>query len=62
MALVIKNPPVNAGDERDGGSIPGLGGSLGGGHGTPLYCSCLENPIDRAAWWATVHEITKSQA
>ena len=38
----------------------GLGGSPGGGHGNPLQCSCLETPVDRGAWWATVHGITKS--
>ena len=41
--------------------IPGLGRSLGGGHENPLQYSCLENPMDREAWWATVHGITKSQ-
>ena len=45
----------------DLGSIPGLGRSLGGGHGNPLQYSCLENPKDRRAWWATVHGVTKSQ-
>ena len=43
------------------GSIPGLGRSPGGGHGNPLQYSCLENPIDRGAWWATVHGVAKSQ-
>ena len=42
-------------------SIPGLGRSLGGGHGNPLQYSCLENPMDRGAWWATVHRVAKSQ-
>ena len=51
---VVKNPPANAGDIKDMGSIPGLGRSLGGGHGNPLH-SCLENPMDREAWWAIVH-------
>ena len=46
---------------RDAGLIPGLGRSLGGGHGNPLQCSCIENPKDRGAWRATVHEVTKSQ-
>ena len=55
MALVAKNPPANAGDRRDVGSIPGLGRSPGEGHGNPLQYSCLENPMDRGAWWATVH-------
>ena len=43
------------------GSIPGLGQSSGGGHGNPLQYSCLENPMDRGAWWATIHGVTKSQ-
>ena len=61
VALVVKNPPANAGDIRDVASIPGLGRSPGGGHGNPLQCSCLENPMDRGAWQATVHRIAKSQ-
>ena len=44
VALVVKNPPANAGDIRDEGSTPGLGRSPGGGHGNPLQYSCLENP------------------
>ena len=44
VALVVKNLPANAGDIRDSGSIPGLGRSPGGGHGSPLQYSCLENP------------------
>ena len=56
--LVVKNPPANAGDM---GSIPVLGRSLGGGHGNSLQSSCLENPMDRGAWWATDHRVTKSQ-
>jgi len=59
--LVVQNPPVNAGDIRDAGSIPGSGRSLGGRHGNPLQCSCLENPMDREAWWAIVHRVAKSQ-
>ena len=59
---VVKNPPANAGDVRDAGLIPGSGRPPGGGHGYPLQYSCLENPMDRAAWWATVHRVTKSQA
>ena len=55
VALVVKNSPANAEEVRDLGSIPGLGRSPGGGHGNPLQYSCLENPIDRGAWWATVH-------
>ena len=61
MALVVKNLPASAGDIRNMGSIPGLGRFLGGGHGNPLQYSCLENPMDRRAWWVTVHRITKSQ-
>ena len=52
VVLVVKNPPANAGDVRDMGSIPGLRRSPGGGHGNPLQNSCLENPIDRGAWRA----------
>ena len=51
----VKNLPANAGDEGEAGSIPGLGRSPGGGNGNPLQYSCLENPMDRGAWWATVH-------
>ena len=47
VALMVKNPPANAGDVRDMGSIPGLGRSPGGGNGNPLQCACLENPMDR---------------
>ena len=60
VALVVKNLPANAGDVRDVGLIPGSGRSPGGGHGNPLQYSCLENPMDREAWWATVHRVTKS--
>ena len=56
---VAKNLPVNAGDVRDMGLIPGSGRSLGGGHSNPLQYSCLENPMDRGAWRATVHGVTK---
>ena len=52
MALVVKNPPTNAGDP---GLIPGSGRSPGGGHGNSLQYSCLENPMDRGVWQATVH-------
>ena len=58
VALVVKNLP--AGDIRDSGSIPGSGRSLGGGHGNPLQYSCLENPMDRGAWRAIVHRVSKS--
>ena len=50
MVLEVKNPPANSGDIREAGSIPGWGRSPGGGHGNPLQYSCLENPMDRAAW------------
>ena len=56
---MAKNPPSNAGDIRDVGSIPGSGRSLGGGHGNALQYSCLENALDRGAWRATVHRVTK---
>ena len=62
MALLVKNPPANAGDIWNSGLIPGLGRSPGGGHGNPLQYSCLENPLERWAWWATVHGVTKSWA
>ena len=58
--LPVKNPPANAGDIRDAGSVPGLGRSPGGGHGNPLQYSCLENPMDRGGWWAAVHRVTMS--
>ena len=57
--LVVKNPPANRGDRRDQGLIPGSGRSPGGGNGNPLQYSFLENPIDRGAWWATVHGVTR---
>ena len=60
MELLVKNPPPNAGDVRDTGSIPGLGRSPGGGHGNPLQYFYLENPMDRRAWWATVRGAAKS--
>ena len=55
VALVVQNLPASAGDVRDMGSIPGSGRSPGEGHGNSLQHSCLENPVDRGAWWATVH-------
>ena len=61
VALEVKNPPSNAGDIRDVGLIPGLGRSPGGGHGNPLQCSCLENPLDRGAWRAAIHRAAKSR-
>ena len=53
VVLEVKNLPANAGDERDTGPIPGSGRSPGVGNGYPLQYSCLENPMDRAAWQAT---------
>ena len=57
---MVKNPPANAGDVRDVGSIPGSGRSPGGEHSNPLQYSCLENPMDRGAWRATVPRIAES--
>ena len=54
------NPPTNAGHIRDTGLIPGSRRSPGGGHGNPLQYSCLENPMNRGAWRATVNRVTKS--
>ena len=59
--LVIKNPPANAGDIRGPGSVPGSGRSPGEGNGNPLQYACLENPMVRGAWQATVHGVTKSR-
>ena len=61
MVLVVKNPPANAGDIGDAGSIPGSERSLGGGNHKPLQYSSLGNPMDRGTWQATVHGVTKSQ-
>ena len=72
VALVVKNPPANAGDIRNVGSIPGSGRSPGGGHGYPLQYSYLENSMDggaqwarvhmdRGGWWARVHRVAKSR-
>ena len=61
VVLVVKNLPANAGDARDLGSIPGSGRSPGGGNGNPLQHSCRENSMDREAWRATVHGVSKSQ-
>ena len=58
---MIKNLLVNVGDSGDTCSIPGLGRSPGGGNGNPLQYSCLENPMDRGAWRATVHKVVKGQ-
>ena len=61
VALVVKNPPAKAGDSGDMGSIPGSGRFSGGGHGNSLQYSCLENPVDRRIWQATVHRVSQSQ-
>ena len=61
MALVVKNPPANAGDIREVGSIPGSGRSPGGEHGNPLQYSCLENPMDSGAWRDIVHGVAQSR-
>ena len=63
VALVEKNLPANAdaGNVRVVSSVPGLGRSPGGRNGNPLKYSCLENPVDRGAWWATVHRVAKSR-
>ena len=60
VALVVKNLPANAGDIRDTGSVPGSGRAPRGEHGNPLQYSCLENPMDRGVWWATIHRVSKS--
>ena len=58
---MVKNSPANAGDVRDVGLILGWGRSPGGGNGNPLQYSCLQNPMDRGAWQATVYRVTKGQ-
>ena len=60
MVLVVKNPPANAGDIRDAGSVHGSERFPGGGHSNPLQYSCLENPMNRGAWQATVHRVAQS--
>ena len=60
VVLVEKNPPANAAEARDEGSVPWLGRPPGGGHSNPLQDSCLENRKDRGVWWATVPRVTKS--
>ena len=57
---MVKNRPANTGDVRDLGLIPGLGRSPRGGNGSPLQYSCLENPVDRGAWWATAPRVAES--
>ena len=61
VALVVKNSPANAGDVRNTVLIPALGRSPGQGHGNPFQYSCLKNPMDRGAWWFTVHGVAKNQ-
>ena len=61
VVLVVQDPPTNAGDVRDVGSIPGSWKSPGGGHGNSLQYSCLKNPMERGAWRATVHGVAKNQ-
>ena len=58
---MVKNPPANEGDIKDPASISGSGRSPGGGNGNSLQYSCLENPMDRGAWWAIVHRVVKSR-
>ena len=58
---VVTNLPANAGAAGDSGLLPGLGRSPGEGNGNPFQCSCLENPMDRGAWWAIVHGVTKTR-
>ena len=57
---MVKNPPANAGDAGDLGSMPGLGRAPGGGQGNPFPYSCLENPMDRGAWQVTAHGVAQS--
>ena len=58
---MVRNPSANAGEVGDVGSLPGSGRSLGGGHGNPLQYSCLENAMNRGAWWASVHRVAKDR-
>ena len=57
---MVKNPPANVGDARDTGSFSGWGRSPGEGNGNPLQYSCLENPMDRGAWWTTIYGVAES--
>ena len=57
---MVKKSPANAEDKKDSGLIPGSGRSPGGEHGNPFQYSCLDNSMDRGAWWATVHGVAKS--
>ena len=56
----VRNPPADTGDIREVGLTPGMGRLPRGGHGTPLQVACLENPMDRGAWWATAHGVAES--
>ena len=56
---MVKNPLAKEGDIRDVGSVPGSGRAPGGGHGNPFQYYCLENPMDRGAWWPTGHRVAK---
>ena len=60
LLLLVENPPASAGDIRDTGLIPGSGRSPEDGNGNPLQYYCLENPVDREAWWVTVYRVAKS--
>ena len=62
VELMVKNPPANSRDIKDVGLIPGSGRTPGGGHGSPLQYFCLQNPMYRGSWWATVNRIAKSRA
>ena len=61
FSLMVKNLPINAGDLRDVGSVPGFGRSYGGGHSNTIQYSCLEDPMDRGTWQATVQGVAQSQ-
>ena len=61
VVIVVKNLLASSGDIRDTGLIPGSRRSPGGGNGNPLWYACLENPMDRGAWQATVHRVAKNQ-
>ena len=60
VVIVVKNTPANPGDTRDASSTPGSGRSPGEDNGNPLQYSCLENPMDRGAWWGAVHIVQES--
>ena len=61
VVLLVKNTPTSAGHTKKASLIPGSGRSPGKGHGNPLQYSCLENPMDRGAWWVTVHGVAESE-